>query len=147
MNMSTIIHIADAVVAELNAAETGTFSQEFEAIRKVLPVYELPELAELKVTVVPKAVEINGSTRAASQYGLSVDIGIQKRVGKNIDEEVLLLTTLVEEIADYLRQRSLNDAPWAGWIHTENDPVYSPEHLAENRTFTSVLTLTYKAIK
>ena len=145
--MSTVIDIADAVAAEINAAGTGTFSEAFVAVRKVLPVYELPDLAELKVTVVPKRVEISGATRAASQYEIAVDIGVQKKVGKDLDTEVAALGTLVDEIADYLRRRPLSTAPFAVWINIVNEPVYAPEHLAAQRVFTSVLTITYRCMK
>ncbi len=48
-----------------------------------------------------------------------------------------------EEIADYFRLRSLTEYPAATWVKTENDPVYSPDHMREMRQFTSVITLTF----
>ena len=48
--MSILTDIADAVAAELN---TGEFSEQFTAIRRVLPVFEIAQLKELKVSVVP----------------------------------------------------------------------------------------------
>jgi len=139
--------IADAVMAELNAAPDGTFSQTMTARRTVLPESNLPELAELKVSVVPKSVEITGSTRATSQYDIAVDIGVQKKLGKDLDAEVAALGALVDEMADYLRKRTLDQAPFAVWVGIRNEPVYAPEHLAEQRVFTSVLTVTYRALK
>ena len=145
--MSLITDIADAVVAELNAAPAGTFDPAFTAHRRVLPAFELAELAELKVSVVPKAVQITGSTRSSSQYDLVVDIGVQRKLTSNSDSDVETLGTLVDQIAEYLRQRPLADLPGAAWVSTGNEPVYSPEHLLEQRVFTSVLTVTYRAIK
>ena len=147
--MSLIINIADAVTAELNAAAPGTFSRDFTALRKVLPAYELSELAELKITVVPKAIEINGSTRSVCQYDFAIDIGIQQKLpaGSDMETEVEAMGLLVDEIADYLRKRPLAQTPWAVWVNTKNDPPYAPEHLAEQRVFTSVLTVTYRAMK
>ncbi|MBI5864862.1 MAG: hypothetical protein HZB38_10205 [Planctomycetes bacterium] len=58
--MSTVIDIADAVVASLNA---GTFSQTFEAERKYQPVFELPDMQTLHVSVVPRSVSITTATR------------------------------------------------------------------------------------
>jgi len=142
--MSLVIDIADAVTAELAG---GTFSQAFTPERRVLPFFELADLAALKVTVVPKAVEITGSTRSVSQYDVQVDIGIQKKLGSDLDTEVAELCGLVDEIAEYLRQRPLAAAPYAVWVRTANEPVYAPEHLLEKRAFTSVLTLTYRAMK
>ena len=145
--MSIAIDIADAVAAELNAAEAGTFSEAFEARRRVLPEFELEHLAALKVTVVPKRVEITGSTRSASSYEIAVDVGVQKKLGKDLDAEVAALGTVVDEVADYLRRRPLAAAPHAAWTRITNEPVYAPEHLAEQRVFTSVLTVTYRAMR
>lgn len=145
--MSLVIDIADAVTAELNAAPAGTFDPAIAAVRRVLPEFELADLAELKVSVVPKSVQITGSTRAASQYEIAVDIGVQKKLGKDLDGEVAALSTLMDQIADYLRRRSLTAAPFAAWVGITNEPVYAPEHLAEQRVFTSVLTVTYRAMK
>ena len=145
--MSLALDIADAVAAELNTAPPGTFTPPFTVVRRVLPVFELADLATLRITVVPKAVEINGSTRSASQYDVQVDIGVQKKLGKDLDAEAPPLCDLVEGIAAYLRRRVLGLAPHAAWVRTQNAPVYAPEHLAERRVFTSVLTVTYRAIK
>ena len=145
--MALVIDIADAVTAEINAAPGGTFSLALTAVRKVLPVYDLSDLDTLKVTVVPKAVEITAASRSSSQYDIAVDIGVQKKLGKDIDAEIVALVGLVDEIADYLRQRALAAAPYAIWAGIVNEPVYSAEHLADNRTFTSVLTVTYRAMK
>lgn len=145
--MSLVIDIADAVTAELNAAPPGTFTPSFTAVRRVLPEFDLADLADLKVSVVPKRVEITGSTRSASQYEIAVDIGVQKKLGKDLDSEVAALSTLVDQIADYLRRRPLGAAPFASWVSIGNEPVYAPEHLAEQRVFTSVLTVSYRALK
>jgi hypothetical protein len=145
--MALTLNIADAVTAELNAAPAGTFDPAFTAERRVLPELELAELAELKVTVVPKAVEISGSTRGASQFDCQVDIGVQKKLGKDLDTEVAALCGLVDEIAAFLRKRPLAAVPGAAWVRTQNEPVYAPEHLARKRVFTSVLTLTYRTMR
>jgi stage III sporulation protein SpoIIIAA len=147
--MSLITEITDAVVQELNSAPPNTFTKAFTAERKLLPVYELKDLVELRVTAVPKAVEITGSTRSASQHDFAIDIGVQKKLpaGTAMDTEVQTLSGVVDQIAEYLRQRPLQGAAFAAWVSTTNDPVYAPEHLHEQRTFTSVLTLIYRAMK
>lgn len=144
--MARIIDIADAVVAELAG---GSFSQGFQARRAVLPGRELAELTALQVTVVPRGVESSGASRATTQHDVQIDVGIQKKLpsGTAMDAEVASLLAVVDEIAAYLARRPLAAAPWAAWIRTANEPVYAPEHLAEQRTFTSVLTLTYRALK
>jgi len=144
--MALVIDIADAVVAELNAAPAGTFDPAFTASRRVLPEFDLAELAELKVTVVPKAVEITGSTRSVGQFDCQIDIGVQKKLGKDLDTETAAMCSLVDAIAAYLRRRPLAATPHAVWVRSRNDPVYAPEHLADQRAFTSVLTVTYRSV-
>jgi len=142
--MALVIDIADAVAAELDG---GSFSQEFTPERRVLPDFELADLAGLKVTVVPKGVEITGASRSLSQHDVQIDVGVQKKLGSELDAEVAALCGLVEEIAGFLKGHRLTGAPGTAWVRTANEPVYSPEHLAEKRLFTSVLTVTYRAMK
>jgi len=146
--VALVIDIADAVVALLNG---GSFSQAFEAERRVLPSFELSDLADLRVTVVPKAVETLTASRSLNQYDVQVDVGVQKKLpsGGDVDAEVATMCGLVEEIADLLKGKALEGTGWrAVWARPAvNEPVYSTEHLAETRVFTSVLTLTYRAMK
>ena len=142
--MALVIDIADAVVTEL---ASGAFSQEITPQRRVLPQHELADLKNLQVIVVPHGVEITGSSRTLSQHDVRIDVGIQKKIGKNTDADVTLLLGLCDEIADFLKRRPLAAAPWAVWVRTANEPIYAADHLAEQRVFTGVLTLTYRTLR
>jgi len=147
--MSRVIDTADAIVAELVIGlAADEFSMEFTPTRRVLPKFELSELDTLQVTVVPAAVEVLAASRAASQYDIRVDIGIQKRVSRGaLEADVLGLCDLVDEIADFLKMRGLSEAPTAHWRTTQNEPIYSAERLLDDRTFISVLALIYVVIE
>jgi hypothetical protein len=142
-----VIDIADAVTAEINAAPHDTFTQSFTAVRRVLPEFDLADLSELKVSVVPKNITITGAARTASQYEIAVDIGVQKKLGKDLDSEVGVLVMLMDQIADYLCRRPLMAAPFVSWVSISNEPIYATDHLAQQRVFTSVLTVVYRAMK
>jgi len=142
--MALAIDIADAVVAELAG---GAFSETITPVRRVLPEYELVDLKDLRVTVVPASVEIEGASRAMSQHDVQIDIGVQKKLGKALDTQVAQLCGLVDEIADFLKRRPLQATPYAVWVRSANEPVYAADHLAEQRVFTSVLTVTYRAMR
>lgn len=150
--MSTIIDIADAVTAELAGGAEG-FSESFTPERRVLPDYELADLKDLRVTVVPRGVEITGASRTLSRHDVQIDIGVQQKLsagteaGTDMDTQVAELLGLVEEIAEFLQRRPLAAMPQAVWVTTSNDPVYAPDHLADKRLFTSVLTVTYRLLK
>ncbi len=137
--MSTLVAIADALVASLNA---GSFGQPLTAERLYQPVFDLAELAELKVSVVPRAVTITTASRDGSYFDCSVDVGLQKKIAD--DAEIDGLVDLAEEIADHLRMKRLDGLPEAVWLSIEHEPVVAAEHLEQQRALTSILTVTYR---
>ena len=151
--MSVVVEIADAVVADLNA---GSFGQPFTAERHYLPVFELDDIKNLRVTVVPKAVAIQATGRNSNQHDVAIDVAVQKKLTKTgtagtgsagIDPtEIDPLMALVEELADHFRFKRFT-SPDAVWIRTQNEPVFAPEHLDQFRVFTSLLTLTFRVIR
>jgi len=142
--MALIVDIAEAVVAELNA---GEFSQAFSAQRLYRPQFDLAEMKDLHVTVVPKGVATSIASRSGVQCDVSVDVAVQKKLASEGNAEIDPLMGLVEEIADFFRGRKLSEYPRASWVATANEPVYSPGHLEELRQFTSVLTVTFRVMR
>jgi hypothetical protein len=137
---ATILAIADAVVEQLNATP---FSQPLAAARHYQPVFELSEMTELKVSVVPRSVGSKALDRNRDSFDFKIDVAVQRKVEPtpgNLDA----LMELVEEIADHFRRQPLADFPQARCTEVENAPVYAAEHLEEFRQFTSVITLTYR---
>ena len=142
--MAVITDIAEAVVAQLNA---GTFSLAFTAERAFLPVFELSDLKDLRVTVVPKSVRITPGGRSHNQHDCAIDVAVQKKLDAADNVEIDPLMTLVDEIADFFRLRRLESYPGAIWLRTENEPVYSQEHLDQLRQFTGLLTFTFRVMR
>jgi hypothetical protein len=142
--MAVITDIADAVAAELNAA---SFSQPFEAKRSYLPRFDLAEMKDLHVTVVPKAVEILPGTRAHNQHDFRIDVAVQKKLTAADNDQIDALMVLVEEIADHFRLKRLEGYSNVAWVKTENEPVYAQEHLDQLGQFTSVLTFTFRIMR
>lgn len=139
-----IIQIADAVVADLNAA---TFVPHFTATRDYVPAAELPDLATLRVTVVPKGLAAEPASRTTAATTYQVDIGVQKKLPTDaaaVKVEADALMLLVQKIVEFLN-RSRPTAAGASWVGTENDPIFSPEHFEELRQFTGVITVSYHA--
>jgi hypothetical protein len=142
--MSMLVQIADAVVAELNAV---TFSQPLEAKRAYLPQFDLPEMKDLHVTVVPKGVTILPGSRSQNQHEVAIDVAVQKKLEEANNTEIDALMGLVDEIAGRFRLKRLDSYPDAVWLKTEQQPIYSQEHLDQMRQFTSVLTFTFRVIR
>ena len=152
--MSVIVDIADALSDDLND-EGNDFSMDFTAARAYQALLELSEMKDLHVTVVPKGVVLAPADRSRVQHDVQVDIAVQKKLGpasddeEEYDEQAELngLMGLVEEIADFLKFRRLGSQPTAAWVKTDNDPIYSQDHLERLRQFTSVLTVTYRVVR
>jgi len=139
-----IVEIADAVTAEL---AKGSFSQAFTAERVYQPTYDLKDMVDLHVTIVPKSRLMAIAGRNADRVDYAVDIGIQKKISNDGDIDGMM--ALVAEIAGFLNRRPLSNligSPVA-WVAAVNEPVFVPEHIEQLRQFTSVLTITYREIE
>jgi hypothetical protein len=142
--MSILIAIADAVVESLNAA---TLSQVLTSERHYQPVFDLPEMTDLHVSVVPKGIEVLASSRNQNQHDYAIDIGIQQKVADDAQADVLM--SLAEEIADHFRRgrvqvEAIGNIPV---LKVSTEPVFAPEHLTEKRVFTSIITLTFRVLR
>lgn len=139
---ATVIAIADAVTAVIN---DGSFAQTFTAERAYVPVHELTELVDLKVTVVPASLSAALLTRGSAHlFDYVIDVGIQQKkepTVANLDPLMLL----VERIVDLFRGKPL--AVGSATAHctlAENRLIFAPDHLDEKRVFTSVVSLTFR---
>jgi len=141
--LSIVVDIAEAVVTELNGE---SFSIPFTAQRSYLPVYDLREMSELKVTVIPRSVTSTLASREASDELYAVMIGMQKKLEPEELDDVDALVTLMEELGVFLTRRTLSEMPDAQWISNEIDPLFVGELMDKLRQFTSVLTATYRLI-
>ncbi len=144
MAQAVLIQVADAVKADL---EAGTFSQQFTVRRAYRPTFDLAELDALRVTVVPKSVDVINASRRADYFDCVVDVGIQKRVTPDDTQSVDVMADFVAEIVNFLRHRTLAQMPDAMWLRIRNEPAWVPEHLDEHRTFTSVVEVTYRVAR
>lgn len=142
--MPLITQVADAVIAELNST---TFSQPIAAVRSYLPRVELADLKVLKVTVVPSSVTVAAVSRSQTQRDVAIDVAVQKKLGQEQNVSLDPLLALAEEIAEHFRAKRLDSFPGALCVKTEFKPIYAPEHIEQLRTFTSVLTLTFRVIE
>lgn len=137
--------LAEAVVAALNA---GKFSMPFTAQRLYQPTFTPEDLAILRVSVVPKSLEIALASRTSAFHDYAVDLGVQKKLTQTAEsavrDEIDALMGLTEEIADALRGKRLAGYSEACWLSLKNEPVYAPEHLERLRVFTAILTVTYR---
>lgn len=142
---AVIIDIAEAVKAALNAA---SLSQPLTATREYVPVYELTDLDTLRVTVVPRELSATALSRRDDDFRYMIDIGIQQRFEPPLNPADLdARMLLVEEIVDLFRSKRLTGYTAAMCVQVENPPIFSPEHIDQYRTFTSVVRLTFQVVR
>jgi len=140
---SACVEIADAVVAALNTP--GVFSVPFTAVRAYDPQYPREEMKTLHVTVVPASKTTERLDRHQWQYDVTVDVAVQQAYEEADNDTLDPLMALVEEIELYFGGgRRVTDAIL---VRMANVPVYAPEHMDALRTFTSVLSLTFRVAR
>jgi hypothetical protein len=146
--VSVITDIADALVAELNGAAATLIPGGFVAERHYRPVFDLKELNTLRVSVVPRSTVISPIHRGSNQHDVQIDVAVQQKIADLDNAAVDMLMVLVERIGDVFRHRRLGGLPGAAvWTKTENKPIFSAEHLEQYRTFTSVITFTFRVAR
>jgi hypothetical protein len=144
MANTTALNLADAVVDSLKTLTYG--GSQLSAVRSLFPFYELKDLSNLKITVVPREVEISNFDREASAFDYEIDVSVQKAVESPDAEEVGTLMDLAETIAKSFRRKvyaNLNNAA----CFKQSITLYSSEHIQAPSVFTSIVKLSFKIIK
>jgi hypothetical protein len=137
---AAILELADAVVADLNAA---TLSQPFTAARAYLPRFKLEELATIRVTVVPKDDVGERASRSQWQEDYQLDVAIQQRLGANETAQMDGLILLGQELADHFKTRNPT-GELATLVSVAFAPLFDPEHFEKHKTLTTVINLTFR---
>jgi len=127
-----VITLAEAVAETL---------ADFHAEVLFFPEFELRDIEEMKVIVVPLSEEYKPLSRTQHEEILKVQVGFLKRGGE--DELPELLRT-IEGLGLGFLNRQLAGATCVGVAY---NPIYSPEHLRERNQFTSVIELAFKLFR
>ena len=130
--MSEVVKIAEAVAAEL---------ADYNAELMFFPEFDLKELDDMRVVVVPSGTEYKTVSRASREEVLKISVGFLKR---GCEDELPELLRLVEGIGLGFLNRKLAGAVCIAVVY---DPIYSPDHLRERGQFTSVIQLVFKQIR
>ncbi len=130
--MSELLNLANAVADSL---------AEYRAEVTLFPEFDLRELDEMRVAVVPLSTEYKTLSRTACEELLKIQIGVLKRCnGDGLDDAL----RFVEALGLGFLNRKLAGA---ACVAAGYNPIYSPEHLRERGQFTSVIELTFKLIR
>lgn len=125
----------------LNAA---TLSLPFVAVRGYVPVYELPGMTDLRVTVIPAAQLVTAfDLNRRHAFDCQIDVVVQQRAEPTA---VLCdpLMDLVEEIIDLFRVAGPLPGTAARNVGVANDTCFDRLELDTKRLFSSVVSLTFR---
>lgn len=129
--MSEVVNLAVVVAG---------FLTEYNAEVLYFPTFDLRDLDDLRVVVVPNSTEYKTVSRERHEEILKVQIGFLKRGSEeNLDD----LLRIVEKIGLGFLNRKLGGATC---VCVAYNPIYSPEHLRERGQFTSIIELTFRKI-
>lgn len=141
---SEMLQVAEAVKERLNA---GDFTQDIQAVLRVLPRFRTEEIEqEQRLVVAPRTGTARQESRNHSAYEYRIDVALQSRLSPDASEEAAVDASLLflQEVEVFMRYQSLPDFEAAKWTSSEWETAYSDEHLESLRQVTSVLTLVYQ---
>jgi hypothetical protein len=140
-----MVNLADAVVAQLSGLHT---SPEISPQRRFRAEFDLAELSQLRVTVVPVGVTRSGGTRSGATREIRIDVAFQQRLASDqglADLRIRELLGLIEDMASQVHRSRIDD-PAAVCTEAELDPTFAQEHLREHHVFTGVIRLTHRIL-
>jgi hypothetical protein len=143
--MSSIIDLADAITAHINALPELVGQPATR--RLYLPTWSVDELAELRIAVVPSAQTITPLDRHCDTFEYRIEVAITQRLDPLETATADALMMLVEEILDAFRPGTLEQYFGLRCIEVQNDPLYDPRLLEAEHVFNSLITLTYGAAR
>lgn len=139
--------IADAVAAAING-NSEAWGVEFTAQRLYVPRWELAELEELQVVVVPRTKSIERNDRVRGLEEPQIEIGIQQKVPDLTNETLDVLSNLADAIEVYVRTLILTvGSQKAIWKRTEYLAYAERELLAKRKVFTTVFAVAWNCVR
>jgi hypothetical protein len=130
--MANVIEISRSVADYLH---------DFGAVFSTIPEFNLRQLAHRRIVVVPLNTSYKSISRGGIEEECKVSVGVLKRI---TEDELEKMISFVSYLATYLLGSTHCGSKC---VFAEYDPLYYPDHLRENRQFTSIITLTFKAGK
>lgn len=130
--MSAVLDIAEAVAGAL---------EDYHAEVLFFPEFELRDIEEMKVVVVPLSEEYKPLSRTQHEEILKVQVGFLKR---GCEDELPELLRTVEGLGLGFLNRQLAGATC---VCVAYNPIYSPEHLRERGQFTGIIELSFRQFR
>lgn len=139
-----IIDLADELVTQING---NTFETAITATRHYIARVELKDADSIKCFVVPRSMTEELAGRKTLREVYEVDVAILKRFSTESNVNIDLMMELVQEVRDFLSFKKLTSVAGTVWAGSQVDPLWIPEHLENNRQFTSVIRVTYSRMR
>ena len=143
--------LADAIVAQING---NTFSPAFVLQRADAPLFSMPELSQLVVTLIPQEITQETSTRGHDKIIYTVEIGFQRKAPprpQSGEDPILRMTKeirqLQQDVLNWLSHRSRRRPPNyanAMLMKLSMSPPFVADMLRDHRHYLGVLRLTYE---
>ena len=144
MSDSTIIDVADAIVAMLTAAALPITPATIE--RRYVPAFDLSELKDLMIAVAPMAIDPRAPLdRQRDSLDCVVAVSLMQKLTDVADPDDLDdLVAMALATAKALAAGKLPAAMDAKLIQMKHDPIIDVPFIKHNRTFFSIITTTWR---
>jgi hypothetical protein len=125
------------------------FSTAITPVMEYVPDFERADASDLRVSVVPGAVDITEAARGANLHEVTVNVVFAKAITAN--SELGSLSKLRAEVADKVRSNVLPESvpimPYGmQFVSLENPVLYDAKSVIHGRIFLAEIAVTYRGL-
>lgn len=149
--MSTIIAISDAIVAQIVTGNTaGWFPMPIGTVeRRWAPDLEIADVANLRVSVVPRVETRTKFSRIGDDFTATVDIGLMRHLPATVNSKtdtaaIDAYATMAQAIGGILARDQLPGLPDVRLVNITHEPLIDQQRLVMNRAIFSVISTSWR---
>jgi len=149
--MSTIIAIADAIVAQIvTGNNAGWFPMPIDTVeRRWAPDLEIADVANLRVSVIPRIETRTKFTRIGDDFTATVDLGLMRHLPSTVDIKadtaaIDAYAVMAQTIGGILARDQLPGLTNVRLVNITHELLIDQQRLVQNRAIFSLISTSWR---
>jgi hypothetical protein len=149
--MSTILAIADAIVAQIVTGNTaGWFPMPIDTVeRRWAPDLQISDVTNLRISVIPRVEARTKFSRIGDDFTATVDLALMRHLPATVNSKtdnaaIDAYATMAQTIGSILARDQLPGLTGVRLVSITHDPLIDQERLVANRAIFSFISTSWR---